>query len=70
MRAAILNLWSLQKSACDLFFDFWGRFGVYEGCHEGLEIGDDKIGSNRSDVFEEAFFGALGLTGLDRRWCT
>ncbi len=54
-----------KKSACDLFFDFGGRLGVYQGCHEGSPIGEDEIGGNRSDVFEEAFSGALGLAGLD-----
>jgi hypothetical protein len=54
-----------QISACDLLFDFGGWFGVYQGCHEGPSIWEDEIGGDGSDVFEEAFSGALSLAGFD-----
>ena len=62
--AAILNPPASLSSSYDLFFDFGGRFGVYQGCHEGLPIWKDEIGGDRSDVFEETFSCALGLAGL------
>ena len=30
-----------------------------------VAIGKDEIGGDRSDMFEEAFAGALGLAGFD-----
>src|SRR5258708_1302394 len=51
-------------SACDLLSDFGGWFGVYQSCHEGPPIWEDEIGGDGSDVFKEAFSGALGLAGF------
>src|ERR1700720_1209549 len=62
--AAILNPPPPKFSACDLPFDFGGWFGVYQSCHEGPPIWEDEIGGDGSDVFKEAFSGALGLAGF------
>lgn len=61
---AILNPPPPKFSACDLPFDFGGWFGVYQSCHEGPPIWEDEIGGDGSDVFKEAFSGALGLAGF------
>jgi hypothetical protein len=51
-----------QPAIC---FSISGGVGVYQGCHEGPPIWEDEIGGDGSDVFEEAFSGALGLAGFD-----
>ena len=48
----------------ELLFDFGGRFRVDEGRHECFPGGEDEIGGNCPDMFEEALSGSFGLARL------
>ena len=46
-------------------FDGGRWFGVDEGLHEGIPVGDHEVGRDGADVLEDAFPGALGGPGVD-----